>query len=66
MLRELEKRLSRERPLRLEVRQGNLAAIRLYAKMGFAKTGVAEGYYTDGEDAITMEKIPLKETLVES
>ena len=62
----LEKRLSRDRPLRLEVRQGNLAAIQLYSKRGFTKTGVAEGYYGDGEDAIIMEKRFVKETLVES
>lgn len=66
LLRELEKRLSKDRPLRLEVRQGNMAAIRLYTKMGFAKTGVTEGYYADGEDALSMEKIPVKEALVES
>ena len=66
LLVELEKRLSKERPLRLEVRQGNLAAIHLYSKRGFTKTGLAEGYYGDGEDAIIMEKKLLKETLVES
>ncbi len=66
LLVELEKRLSRERPLRLEVRQSNFAAIHLYSKRGFTKTGLAEGYYGDGEDAIIMEKRPLKETLVES
>jgi len=66
LLVELEKRLSKERPLKLEVRQSNLAAIRLYSKRGFTKTGVAEGYYGDGEDAIVMEKRLVKETLVES
>jgi ribosomal-protein-alanine N-acetyltransferase len=57
LLAELEKRLSKERPLRLEVRQSNLAAIHLYLKRGFTKTGLAEGYYGDGENAITMEKV---------
>jgi ribosomal-protein-alanine N-acetyltransferase len=57
LLVELEKRISKERPLRLEVRQSNLAAIQLYSKRGFTKTGVAEGYYGDGENAITMEKV---------
>jgi len=66
LLVELEKRLSNERPLRLEVRQTNLAAIHLYSKKGFTKTGLAEGYYGDGENAIIMEKRPFKETLVES
>ena len=62
----LEKKLSNDRPLKLEVRQSNLAAIQLYSKRGFTKTGVAEGYYGDGEDAIIMEKRLVKETLVES
>jgi ribosomal-protein-alanine N-acetyltransferase len=66
LLVELEKRLSKERPLRLEVRQSNLAAIQLYSKKGFTKTGLAEGYYADGENAILMEKKFVKETLVES
>ncbi len=39
----------------LEVRQGNLAAQRLYAKFGFSLKGVRPGYYTDtGEDALIM------------
>ena len=66
LLVELEKRLSKERPLRLEVRQSNVAAIQLYSKMGFVKTGLADGYYGDGENAITMEKTFVKEALVES
>jgi len=66
LLVELEKRLSNERPLRLEVRQSNFAAIHLYSKRGFTKTGLAEGYYGDGENAITMEKRFVKEALVES
>ncbi len=66
LLVELEKRVSKERLLRLEVRQSNLAAIQLYSKRGFTKTGMVEGYYADGEDAIVMEKRLVKETLVES
>jgi len=65
LLVELEKRISKERPLRLEVRQSNLAAIQLYSKRGFTKTGVADGYYGDGENAITMEKMFVKESLVD-
>ena len=42
LLVELEKRLSKERPLRLEVRQSNFPAIQLYLKRGFTKTGLAE------------------------
>jgi ribosomal-protein-alanine N-acetyltransferase len=66
LLVELEKRLSKERPLRLEVRESNFAAIHLYSKRGFTKTGLAEGYYSDGEDAIIMEKRLAKEAFVES
>lgn len=66
ILAELEKRSSKDRPLKLEVRQSNAAAIQLYLKLGFMKTGLAEGYYTDGEDAIIMEKVPAKEVLLES
>jgi [ribosomal protein S18]-alanine N-acetyltransferase len=65
ILVELEKRSSKTRPMRLEVRQSNVAAIQLYSKRGFTKTGVAENYYADGEDAITMEKMPVNEVLVE-
>lgn len=42
--------------LKLEVRKSNVAAIELYGKNGFARTGIAHSYYTDGEDAIQMEK----------
>ena len=66
LLIELERRLSKERPLKLEVRQSNLAAIQLYSKRGFTKIGTAEGYYGDGEDAIIMEKRLVKEALIES
>lgn len=41
----------------LEVRQSNAAAIALYQKSGFVKTGLRKKYYTDeGEDAVLMEK----------
>ncbi len=43
--------------LKLEVRRSNKAALNLYRKNGFAQTGVAHSYYTDGEDAIQMEKV---------
>ena len=42
--------------LKLEVRRSNEAAIELYHKNGFVRTGVAHSYYADGEDAIQMEK----------
>jgi ribosomal-protein-alanine N-acetyltransferase len=66
ILTELEKRSSKEKTLKLEVRQSNLAAIQLYSKTGFKKTGVAERYYGDGEDAIIMEKRLFKEALMEN
>jgi ribosomal-protein-alanine N-acetyltransferase len=42
--------------LKLEVRRSNKSALELYRKNGFVQTGVAHSYYTDGEDAIQMEK----------
>jgi ribosomal-protein-alanine N-acetyltransferase len=42
----------------LEVRIGNLPAIGLYEKLGFAKVKRNSGYYMDGEDAWTMA-VPL-------
>lgn len=48
--------------LKLEVRRSNEAAIELYRKNGFARTGMAHSYYTDGEDAIQMEKTVQKKT----
>ena len=65
LLAELEKRLPKEKPLRLEVRRSNLAAIQLYSKRGFRRTGLAKGYYADGEDAITMEKGFVREATAE-
>jgi ribosomal-protein-alanine N-acetyltransferase len=39
----------------LEVRMSNLAAQKLYEALGFTKTGVRRGYYSDnGEDAFAM------------
>jgi [ribosomal protein S18]-alanine N-acetyltransferase len=43
--------------LKLEVRRSNKAALDLYRKNGFVQSGVAHSYYTDGEDAILMEKV---------
>ena len=42
--------------LKLEVRRSNKAALHLYRKNGFVQTGLTHSYYTDGEDAIQMEK----------
>jgi [ribosomal protein S18]-alanine N-acetyltransferase len=46
----------REGRLRLELRKSNKAALALYQRNGFTQTGTAPSYYTDGEDAIQMEK----------
>ena len=40
----------------LEVRAGNDAALALYQHQGFVECGRRRGYYTNGEDAILMEK----------
>ncbi len=43
-------------PLRLELRKSNRSALGLYLKNEFHQIGFAHSYYTDGEDAIQMEK----------
>ncbi len=40
----------------LEVREGNLAAINLYKKMGFLTITKKDKYYEDGENALYMMK----------
>lgn len=42
--------------IRLEVRQSNCSAIRLYQMGGYRVIGVLESYYPDGEAALRMEK----------
>ncbi|MBI5574768.1 MAG: ribosomal protein S18-alanine N-acetyltransferase [Deltaproteobacteria bacterium] len=43
--------------IHLEVRAGNRAALRLYARDGFSFRGIRRGYYTDtGEDAILLSR----------
>ncbi len=46
-----------EGPLRLELRRSNSPALTFYLKNGFRQTGITLSYYTDGEDAIQMEKL---------
>lgn len=44
-------------PVRLEVREGNLAAQLFYRSLGFRATDIAQRFYTDtGEDAFLMER----------
>jgi len=45
------------RRLRLEVREDNRAAQRLYERRGFRRIGRRAGYYEDGEDALRYEKV---------
>jgi len=40
----------------LEVRASNIAAITLYERLGFCRTGTRRGYYEGKEDAVLMEK----------
>ena len=42
--------------LLLEVREGNSPARGLYEKQGFSAFGVRKNYYSDGENAIVMQK----------
>ena len=42
--------------MRLEVRQDNSAAIRLYERLGYRRFAARRGYYEDGADAWRYEK----------
>ena len=48
----------------LEVRKSNFPAINLYLKYGFHEAGTRKGYYSDGEDAIIMQRYSLIHGLV--
>ena len=45
-----------QRTVRLEVRADNAAAQRLYARHGFARTGVRRAYYPGGVDALVLTR----------
>ena len=53
---ERQARKRRCRALRLEVREDNLPAIRLYEQSGYRRIGRHPGYYADGASAIRFEK----------
>lgn len=59
LLRAVIEELKRSKPgikLTLEVRQSNIAAIKLYEKFGFTITGTRKGYYQKpADDALLME-----------
>ena len=40
----------------LEVRVGNAAARALYARLGFTEAGCRKKYYSDGEDAVVIDR----------
>ncbi len=56
LLVSLEERLDNDRPVKLEVRKSNTMAIQFYLNRGYRETGFLERYYSDGEDAVSMEK----------
>lgn len=60
LFNELVERLQ-EGKLGLELRRSNKAALSFYLKNGFNQSGIAHSYYTDGEDAIQMEKMITKQ-----
>jgi ribosomal protein S18 acetylase RimI-like enzyme len=43
-------------PVHLEVRASNVAALRLYRRLGFDEVGVRPRYYRDGEDALLLSR----------
>ena len=44
------------RDIVLEVKSSNLRTIRFYQRLGFVVTGVEQGYYNNGSDAIIMRR----------
>lgn len=56
--------LGSERDVFLEVRESNLPAIKLYSDNNFEEIGIREGYYSDGEDAVIMQRKAMSYGLV--
>ncbi len=48
--------LGKETDVFLEVRKSNLSAIKLYSEFNFEDIGIRREYYSDGEDAIIMQR----------
>ena len=55
LLRACEAQLQVPR-IRLSVRASNQPALRLYSQLGYKQNGVWSRYYSDGEDALVLEK----------
>ena len=55
LLRTCEDQLHVSR-VRLSVRASNQPARQMYAKVGYVQYGVWKRYYSDGEDALVLEK----------
>jgi ribosomal-protein-alanine N-acetyltransferase len=55
LLRECESRLSVPK-VRLSVRASNQPALRLYSGIGYQQHSIWSRYYSDGEDALVLEK----------
>ena len=43
--------------IRLSVRASNQPALRLYSQLGYKQNGIWSHYYSDGEDALVLEKL---------
>ena len=58
LLNKCEEHLKKEKVelFTLEVRESNVAAIKLYEKFGFSKICLKKSYYENGENAIYMMK----------
>lgn len=57
LLQNVERRCIGNAGFKLEVRESNTAAIKLYKKLGYISRMLKKQYYEDGEDAIEMVKI---------
>jgi len=53
-------RQSKATALLLEVRQSNVAALQLYAKLGFIEIGLRRGYYCDPPEDALLLRLPLQ------